>query len=287
MKKFLGIISLCLLTFSCSKKEQPLDNSLLWEISGNGLEEPSYLFGTIHAICDASLDDKVIKALDKTSVVILELDIDDLEPSDDMRNQVKMKNGTTIQDLTTDKEYKALETFVKNELTLPIEEMNTIKPYFIIVLTYTKLFDCPIVSLESELIKLAYEQNEEVLGLETLEEQFKIFDDIPYEAQVTDLLNSVSDTLKRDKKMFNEMLDLYNNENISELHDLLKDYPSEVSDKYLHILVDDRNKKWIPKIKNYAMEQPSFFGVGAGHLPGKNGVINLLRKEGYTVKAVK
>ena len=51
-------------------------------------------------------------------------------------------------------------------------------------------------------------------------------------------------------------------------------------------MLDNRNKNWIPKIIEFAKEQRVFFGVGAGHLPGENGVINLLRKEGYTVKAV-
>ena len=57
------------------------------------------------------------------------------------------------------------------------------------------------------------------------------------------------------------------------------------STSFLPLLIN-RNKNWIPEISKYAKEKPTFFGVGAGHLPGENGVINLLRKAGYTVKAV-
>ena len=66
--------------------------------------------------------------------------------------------------------------------------------------------------------------------------------------------------------------------------------PPDVSDDYhkkgVNNLVAGRNKKWIPVIKSNTRKWPCLIAVGAGHLPGKEGLINLLRKEGYTVKPV-
>lgn len=79
MKKLKTILSAIVVAFISifTSNAQQLENSTLWKISGNGLEKPSYLFGTIHITCDATLNDNVKKALDETSQVVLEIDIDD------------------------------------------------------------------------------------------------------------------------------------------------------------------------------------------------------------------
>ena len=74
MKKLL-IAAIALFTISLNA--QDLEKSLLWKVSGNGITKPSYLFGTIHITCDATLDESVLKALDETEQLYLELDMDD------------------------------------------------------------------------------------------------------------------------------------------------------------------------------------------------------------------
>ena len=71
---------------------QELEKSLLWEISGEGLESPSYLYGTIHATCDATLDANTLKALDETKQLYLEIDMDDKEMPMQMMKYMKMNN---------------------------------------------------------------------------------------------------------------------------------------------------------------------------------------------------
>ena len=83
------------------------------------------------------------------------------------------------------------------------------------------------------------------------------------------------------------MLSVYNDENITDLLDMMDDDENSSVAKHQDKLLVTRNKNWISKIKTYANEQATFFGVGAGHLAGENGVINLLRAEGYTVTAVR
>ena len=86
------------------------------------------------------------------------------------------------------------------------------------------------------------------------------------------------------KKDFNEMLQLYKNKDIDQIKDLTT--KEEDFAEYTGILLDDRNHNWIPVIGEQAKKQPTFFAFGAGHLGGEKGVINLLRKAGFTVKPV-
>lgn len=152
---------------------------------------------------------------------------------------------------------------------------------------YPKLLDCTSQSFETELMRIAKEQGEEVNGLETIEDQLKVFDDIPYKAQAKDLVRSAKDNMSYDKETFAKMLNVYKNEDITAMIEMMNDDNFSSVSEHQDELLDNRNKNWIPKIGEYAKEQPTFFGVGAGHLAGNNGVINLLREAGYTVTAVK
>ena len=135
-------------------------------------------------------------------------------------------------------------------------------------------------------MKIAKEQGEEIKGLETIEEQLKVFDDIPYKAQAKDLARSASDNMEYDRKLFKKMYEVYDAENITVMLDMMNDENLESVAEHQDKLLIERNKNWISKIEDYAKEQPTFFGVGAGHLAGEEGVIMLLRKAGYTVTAV-
>src|SRR5687768_1037471 len=83
------------------------DKTLLWKISGNGIERPSYLFGTIHLLCeeDAILSSNLKKAIKDCDVVYLEVDMDNLFEMFGAMNKMKMKNDTTLRDLLSEENY--------------------------------------------------------------------------------------------------------------------------------------------------------------------------------------
>lgn len=285
MKKLLGIIGLSLISFA-PIQSQELEKSLLWEISGNGLNESSYLYGTIHITCDASLDDNIKRALDETSLLVLELDMDDPKMQMEMMGGMMMKDGKTLKDLVSAEEYQIIGDFIKENLGLPIDALGTVKPFFLSAMLYPKLLDCPMQSFEAALMEVAHEQEEEILGLETVQDQMNVFNHIPYEDQAKDLLRTAKDNMAYDKASFKKMLDIYSQKDIDALYDYMLNDKNVLTSEHLDIMLDNRNKNWIQKIIEFSKEQRVFFGVGAGHLPGDNGVINLLRKEGYTVKPV-
>ncbi|WP_296313826.1 TraB/GumN family protein [Winogradskyella sp. UBA3174] len=286
MKYLLSFLVLVLLSTS-SVNAQELENSTLWKIEGNGLEKASYLFGTIHITCDATIEDDVKKALDATSQVVLEIDMDDPNMQSKMMQGMYMKDGQKLKDLVSPEDYAAVDSlFIKN-MGMSVKVIENIKPFFLTAMLYPKLLDCPMQSFETELMKVAKEQGEEVNGLETIEDQLKVFDDIPYKAQAEDLVRSAKDNMTYDKETFSKMLDIYKKEDINAMIEMMNDENFTSVAEHQDELLDNRNKNWIPRIAEYAKEQPTFFGVGAGHLAGDNGVINLLRKAGYTLTAVK
>ena len=86
------------------------------------------------------------------------------------------------------------------------------------------------------------------------------------------------------KQQFFEMVAKYKTKNVAALHDDISG-DTELG-SYEKLLLDKRNKNWIPVIAKAVAIKPTFIAVGAGHLGGKKGVINLLRKQGYKVMPV-
>ena len=82
---------------------------------------------------------------------------------------------------------------------------------------------------------------------------------------------------------FKEMVDMYLNEDIEGMQAMFENEDDGMAE-YEDVLLVNRNRNWIPIMEGMMKEKPTFFAVGAGHLGGKNGVIKLLRKEGYTLK---
>ena len=119
-----------------------------------------------------------------------------------------------------------------------------------------------------------------------MEEQLQVFEDIPYEDQLKDLLRSAKDDMASDKANFAMLLDMYKKQDINQMLEVMNSEAAGTLAQHQDKLLERRNKNWIPKIISYSKDQPTFFGVGAGHLAGASGVINLLRKEGFTVEPI-
>ena len=115
---------------------------MLWKISGNGLKEPSYLFGTIHITCDATLADKVKTALDKTQQLCLELDMDDPTMQVEMMNSMMMQNGVTMKSLAKPEDFKTVDAFLTANMGFSAEMLNTVKPFMVTAMLYPKMLNC-------------------------------------------------------------------------------------------------------------------------------------------------
>jgi len=285
MKKLL-IAVLCVFA-GFTGTAQKLENGLLWKISGNGLSKPSYLYGTMHITCDATLDKNILAALDATTQVYLELDMDDPAMQTEMMGTVMMKDGVTMKSLTTPEEYKIVDEFLKTNTGASVDMLGTFKPFMVSAILYPKMIDCLMQSYEQAIMEVAKNQKEDVYGLETVAEQMAVFDAIPYKEQMDELVKTAKDNMVNDKKEMTEMMAVYNKKDLNELLEFMDKSENKMMASHNDVLLNNRNKNWIPKIEAVAKANPTFFGVGAAHLGGDNGVIKLLRKKGYKVEVVK
>lgn len=265
---------------------QELEKSLLWKISGKGLKSPSYLFGTIHATCDATLDANTLKALDETKQLFLEIDMDDKAMPMQMMKYMKMNDDEKLSTLLSAEDFEIVDVFLKENMKMSAKMFDTFKPFMVSAMLMPKLLDCKYASVESELMRVTKEQNEEVYGLEKVEEQMKVFDAIPYQTQADELLKTAKNGLEKDKVEFQKMMETYKSGDIEAMLVMMDDSDNKITSENKDVLLNNRNKNWVPLIIKTAKEMPTFFGVGAGHLAGDEGVIKLLRKKGYKVEAV-
>lgn len=261
-------------------------NTMLYKISGNGLKQPSYLFGTIHITCEATLEKPVLDALDKTSQLYLELDMDDPSMQATMMSGMMMKGGKTMSSMVSEEDFKVLDDFVKEKVGVSAIMLNTMKPFMVSTMFLPYLIDCPMQSIESELVKVSKEQNEEIFGLEAVEEQLAVFDAIPYEVQMQELIKSVKSGFASDREEIRRVMELYKNKDLNSLLSSIADSDNKITAEHQDELLFTRNENWVPRIEKVMKEKPTFFGVGAAHLPGDKGVIELLKKKGYKVEPV-
>jgi uncharacterized protein len=264
------------------------DKSLLYEISGNGLTQPSYLYGTIHIICksDFIMTEATKQKFGMSQQVYLELDMDDPSMMSEMQKNMMMNDGSTLKTLMSDSDYRQVASFFKDTLKTNIGMMAKMKPFVLASFALPKMLSCPTQSYEESFMKMASEQHKEILGLETVKDQFDAIDKMGMKEQADLMLVEMVKNWNENKADFGTMISHYKSQDVDlMMEDMTK---SKMSNKsFEKDLLETRNNNWIPKIAKIASEKPTFFAVGAGHLGGEKGVIALLRKQGFTVKAVK
>jgi uncharacterized protein YbaP (TraB family) len=263
------------------------DNSLLWEISGNGLATSSYLFGTFHLLCkdDIHFGEALKQAITNSKKVYLELDLDDPATLMGGLMLMNMKGGKKLKDLYTEEQYQKISIFFRDSLKTPIGLFQQMKPAFLAALLYPKMMPCNASSsVEESIMQLAKAGGKEIRGLETMAFQASVFDSIPYEKQAEELLQGI-DSMEKARIDFGLMLAAYKEQRLDKIEKIIND-PGFGSTVNQEALLDNRNKNWVGQLKQIMKQEPVFTAVGAGHLVGKNGLIALLRAEGYVVRAV-
>lgn len=261
------------------------NNTLLWEISGNNLSKPSYLFGTFHMMCrdDIHLSQQLNLALKNASEVYFEMDLDD--PSNTLGAMLfmNMKNGKSLKDLYSPADYKKIEQFFKDSVGMPLSNFQRMKPSMLGAFLYPKMMPCKTMSgVDMELLRIATENKKEIKGFETIAMQAAVFDSIPYESQAAELLKTI-DSFQFYRKSFDSLVYVYKTQQLGAMDSLFNQSEFGLDDNR-DIMLDGRNKNWVLQLKTIMPEKNIFMAVGAGHLVGENGLISLLKKEGYTLR---
>ena len=294
MKKILGILLFIGIALNANAQ-------LLWKISGNGQEKPSYILGTHHLV-PLRIKDSIAglpQAIDGTAQVYGEVVMSEAmspEFMQTMQQSMMIAGDTTLQALFTPEQYEVVGKVVKENMMADIAMLAKLKPAAItqqltVILCMKHLggFN-PQEQLDTYFQQQAIQNGKKVGGLETLQSQINVlFNSQTLQRQANLLYCLVSDIDKAmdQTKRLNEA---YKAQKLDDMLKLMEERDGNSCDPLpgeMEALLDNRNKAWIEKMPAIMKDAPTLFVVGAGHLPGNNGVLNLLRQAGYNVEPMK
>ena len=275
------------LFFWAAAQAAPYSQGLLWKVERNG-QAPSYVFGTIHSE-DArvlNLPKPVQNAFKGAKVYVMEAVLDESVVLG-MSNAMMFSDGRGLKDVVSADIYAKTVAAMTN-YGLPETATQLMQPWALAVTLSTPKPQGGLV-LDLMLMQQANAQLKQTAGLETLDEQVEIFAKLPMHEQVI-LLDDTLQQLGRLDQVLASLhtaylaRDLAGMERISEAQQALGN--RALGQKLMRKLVDQRNPRMVARMEPYLKSGQAFIAIGALHLPGEAGVLNLLVKKGYRVSVV-
>lgn len=258
--------------------------SLLWEVMGKKSKKPSYIYGTIH-IQDKRVfeySDSVEIAINACDAFALELLLDEIDQKD-MIKHMMMKES--LEDLMEKEDYDFLKKTLKEKYGIGIAMFNNMKPFFLSSqLSMLEIKSDMADALDLYLLKIARKKDKKCYGIEKFSDQIAAVDRITIPEQIKMLMDAVKDTADESSSKTEELIGAYLKMDLEEMVKLTQDttMPAEFEKAFLI----DRNIKMVKSIGKKMRKSPIFVAIGAAHLGGENGVLNLMRKRGYKIRAV-
>ncbi|MEM9836819.1 MAG: TraB/GumN family protein, partial [Bacteroidota bacterium] len=204
-----------------------------------------------------------------------------------------MDGGTRLRDLLSEEDYKMVDAHFQ-KVGMPLMLFERVKPMFLSAMVGQDMNDLSgglggssqMKSYEFELKNMAVEEEKDIMGLETIDFQLSLFDSIPYRFQAKMLLDAiVANDATAGEGQFADMVKMYKRQAIAEMSTMISE-ESSGSGNFEELLLVKRNQNWVPAMAEQMAKESTFFAVGAGHLASNQGVIALLRAEGYVVEPV-
>lgn len=266
---------------------------LLWKVSGNGLKNSSYILGTHHVassdICDMIAGfDAAYKAIEQVYGEVETEKMNSATAQMKILSNSFMPKGQKMSSLFTEEQAVKINEFLKPILGAELPAFDKFKPVtltsMIQVLLAQKLFpdfDAK-KAIDSHMQAKAKKDNKATKGLETIEFQINLLYGTPLEDQAKELLEMAEMGPKAEESII-QLTESYLKQ---DLDALLKIMMEDSEPEELEDILYARNRNWIGLMKDIMTQAPTMFVVGAGHLPGDLGVLNLLNKEGYEVEPV-
>lgn len=294
MKKVLGILFFIGIALNANAQ-------LLWKISGNGQEKPSYILGTHHLV-PLSIKDSIAglpQAVDGTAQVYGEVIMSEImapEFMNIMQQNMIMTGDTTLQSLFSPAQYEVVGKAVKENLMVDIAMLAKLKPAAITqqlqVILHTKHIGNfnPQEQLDIYFQQQATQSGKKVGGLETPESQIDVLFKSQTLQRQADLLYCLVSDVDKIIDQTKHLNEVYKAQDLDEMLKLLEERDGSSCDPLpgeMESMLDNRNKAWVEKMPAIMQDAPTLFVVGAGHLPGNNGVLKLLMQKGYTVEPTK
>ena len=301
IKKFITIVALATTTFMSANAQ------LLYRITSDSQQKPSYIIGTFHAE-DGSFLDKIPganAAIDEVDQVYGELDVKTMTNPDTLAATqaiTMLPDGKTIKDILTAEQFEKLDKYVTSILgtglsnPMVFQQMGKMNPATLDnTLTITKLLKKmqgkfnPNNIIDLSIQQTAIQKGKKTNGLETMDFQTRLLYARPMNEMVDQLMCTIDNNDFYDKQNL-QLLDAYHEHDVEKLLEITNQTMGnrcDFTEDYINNLIFNRNSDWAKKIPAIIKNTPTLFVVGAGHLGGEKGVINLLRKAGFKVEGVK
>lgn len=291
MKKI--ILSLATLIIALSGNAQ-----ILYKVSGNGAKGDSYVMGT-HHLAPISIIDSIKgfnSAINSVDAVYGEIELSEMsspQTQQKMMMAAMAPTDSTLSKVFTKEQFDSIDNVIKKysggQATLnmlePMKPMLVGQQLTILMnLQVIPNFN-PMQLLDSHVQTLGAQAGKGTFGLENIDFQINVLFGDPISKQAEDLL----ETIRKEEKMKSFSLNLYNAymiQDIEKVRQLMIDPDLGLEPEDEAKMLTNRNVNWVNQLKTILPQKSVFVCVGAGHLPGENGVLNLLRQAGYTITPV-
>ena len=293
MKKTLVFMLLLCITLGAQAQ-------LLWKVSGNGLDRPSYVIGT-HHLAPLSVKDSIAnlqQAIDQTEQVYGEIVMDDANNPEilmKMQQAMMLPADTTLKSFYTQAQYDTIAAVVKNYMGVDLALFDKVKPATIttqlsvaLAMKSLKGFN-PQEQLDTWFQKQARQAGKKVGSLETIDMQINVLYNSQTLTRQALLLYCTATHIKQGVDQSLRMNQAYMKQDLDELLAIIEEKMSDACDstpEEISTLIYGRNANWARQFPSIMKQSPTLFVVGAGHLPGPQGLLKLLQKQGYTVEAM-
>lgn len=272
---------------------------LLWKISGNGLEKPSYLFGT-HHIAPVSVIDSVpgmseaISGVDKIYGEMIMSEATTPQSQQVMMSYAMAPQDSLLTSVLAPAQLDSLNTMLKRYMG-PMGSANQfaqLKPAMLSTLlalmqsqTIFPNFN-PQQQLDGEIQKRGAAIGKEIGGFETIQDQCNAL----FGSSIIEQAESLMDMVRHDDQsagMAKKLAQAYLSGDLNAMLALMEDPANGASEEWTERMINRRNANWMRVMAGLLPTASVLIAVGAGHLPGDEGLISLLRKNGYSVDPVK
>ena len=288
MKRILTLLALSLLCLTSNAQ-------LVWKISGNGIKKPSYILGTHHG-CPFTYCDSIpglMKAFDKVDNIIGEINMIEFaemspERMQKMQAMMMMPADTSLLSLFSTEEAAKVNEWLGKKMGASLEMLSVMKPMTIMVTVQNKEMMevipeiATMTTIDKYMQTLGQSKGKTIGELETADYQMELLYGNSLEEQADALLEMIDH--EDSKGLLQQLTNAYKSQN---LDTLWKVFQEQMTGYEYDAIVKVRNLNWEKQMKELLPKQSTLFVVGAGHLPGESGMINLLREAGFKVKPVK
>lgn len=262
------------------------NGQLLYEIKSKDSQHTSYLFGTIHLMPKDkfNIDSTLTAAFNSSSMIAMEVDLNmDLAQKIEVAKETILPEGKTLRDICTKDQYQLIYTYAVDSNGMSkkkFKRYSRLKPFFFSSALLQESIE-NTKSYELEFGEMAKKRSKKTMGLESIQVQMQTINTVSLEDQVRMLIDGMKET-----QSYDAMLSNYLSESIDALYiDIISE--SEGFPNFVENFLNKRNTQWIPVITDQIERENTFIAVGAGHLPGPNGVLELLRAKGYSLTPIR